>query len=37
VNLRKYFEIDPAKPVHFLSVRGAGYRFLADGDAGSTA
>jgi two-component system OmpR family response regulator len=31
VNLRKYFEIDPAKPKHFLSVRGAGYRFVADG------
>jgi len=29
VNLRKYFEIDPARPKHFLSVRGAGYRFVA--------
>ncbi len=29
VNLRKYFEIDPARPRHFLSVRGAGYRFIA--------
>jgi two-component system OmpR family response regulator len=29
VNLRKYFEIDPARPRHFLSVRGAGYRFVA--------
>jgi two-component system OmpR family response regulator len=28
VNLRKYFEQDPAQPVHFLSVRGAGYRFV---------
>ena len=28
VNLRKYFEKDPAEPVHFLSVRGAGYRFV---------
>jgi two-component system alkaline phosphatase synthesis response regulator PhoP len=37
LNLRKYFEIDPAKPVHFLSVRGTGYRFLANGDGGSTA
>jgi two-component system, OmpR family, alkaline phosphatase synthesis response regulator PhoP len=29
VNLRKYFEEDPARPKHFLSVRGAGYRFVA--------
>lgn len=29
VNLRKYFEVDPAHPKHFLSVRGAGYRFVA--------
>jgi two-component system OmpR family response regulator len=28
VNLRKYFEEDPANPKHFLSVRGAGYRFV---------
>ena len=27
--LRKYFETDPSKPVHFLSVRGTGYRFVA--------
>jgi two-component system OmpR family response regulator len=32
VNLRKYFELDPANPQHFLSVRGAGYRFVAKGD-----
>ena len=32
VNLRKYFEEDPARPKHFLSVRGAGYRFVANGD-----
>jgi two-component system OmpR family response regulator len=32
VNLRKYFEVDPASPKHFLSVRGAGYRFVASGD-----
>ncbi len=31
VNLRKYFELDPAAPRHFLSVRGAGYRFVAAG------
>jgi two-component system OmpR family response regulator len=28
LNLRKYFETDPSKPVHFLSVRGTGYRFV---------
>jgi two-component system OmpR family response regulator len=33
VNLRKYFEADPARPRHFLSVRGAGYRFVANGEA----
>lgn len=33
VNLRKYFEEDPAKPKHFLSVRGTGYRFVASGAA----
>ncbi len=30
VNLRKYFETDPAQPKHFLSVRGAGYRFVSN-------
>jgi two-component system alkaline phosphatase synthesis response regulator PhoP len=28
--LRKYFEEDPSKPVHFLSVRGTGYRFVRE-------
>lgn len=28
-NLRKSFEDDPSTPVHFLAVRGRGYRFLA--------
>ncbi len=28
--LRKYFEADPSKPVHFLSVRGTGYRFVRE-------
>jgi len=32
VNLRKYFELDPAQPKHFLSVRGTGYRFVATGE-----
>ena len=31
VNLRKYFEVDPTAPRHFVSVRGAGYRFVATG------
>ncbi len=26
--LRRHFELDPANPVHFLSVRGAGYKFV---------
>jgi len=26
--LRRHFEEDPSKPKHFLSVRGAGYRFV---------
>jgi two-component system alkaline phosphatase synthesis response regulator PhoP len=30
VNLRKYFEKDPSQPKHFLSVRGAGYRFVSN-------
>jgi len=29
MQLRKFFEIDPAQPRHFLSVRGAGYRFVS--------
>ena len=27
VRLRKYFESDPSEPVHFLTIRGRGYRF----------
>ena len=30
LNLRKSFEEDPSKPVHFLSVRGTGYRFIRE-------
>lgn len=33
VRLRKHFEEDPANPVHFVAVRGAGYRFVAAPDA----
>jgi len=35
VRLRKYFEPHPDKPVHFLSHRGSGYRFVPDGQPGS--
>lgn len=28
VRLRRYFEPDPSNPVHFLTVRGRGYRFI---------
>ena len=28
VRLRKYFETDPTKPCHFLTIRGRGYRFV---------
>jgi two-component system, OmpR family, alkaline phosphatase synthesis response regulator PhoP len=30
VRLRRYIEDDPAKPQHLLTVRGVGYRFLAE-------
>ena len=30
--LRKTFEPDPAKPRHFLTIRDAGYRFVAQSD-----
>ena len=30
VRLRKYIETDPAKPRHLLTVRGVGYRFIAE-------
>jgi two-component system, OmpR family, alkaline phosphatase synthesis response regulator PhoP len=30
--LRRYFEALPDKPVHFLSHRGAGYKFIPAGD-----
>ena len=32
VRLRKYFEPSPDKPIYFLSHRGAGYKFVPDGD-----
>ncbi len=30
VRLRRIFEANPADPVHFLSVRGSGYRFVTE-------
>ncbi|WP_305042528.1 response regulator transcription factor [Geoalkalibacter sp.] len=30
VRLRKYFEKNPARPVHFRTVRGRGYRFFRE-------
>jgi two-component system, OmpR family, alkaline phosphatase synthesis response regulator PhoP len=30
--LRKAFELDPAEPRHFLTIRDAGYRFIAKPD-----
>ena len=30
LRLRKIFEVDPAKPKHFLTLRDAGYRFIAE-------
>jgi two-component system, OmpR family, alkaline phosphatase synthesis response regulator PhoP len=35
VRLRKYIEDDPTKPGHLLTVRGVGYRFVADAKATS--
>jgi DNA-binding response OmpR family regulator len=32
VRLRRYFEPDPANPVHFQTVRGVGYRFRRTAD-----
>jgi two-component system alkaline phosphatase synthesis response regulator PhoP len=27
LNFRKYFELDPKLPLHFISIRGVGYKF----------
>ncbi len=37
LRLRKYIEDDPARPRHLLSVRGTGYRFVADPNRGDEA
>jgi|SRR5438105_2076638 len=36
VRLRRYIEKDPAKPRHLLTVRGIGYRFIAEPDEGES-
>lgn len=33
LRLRRYIEVNPGEPRHFLSIRGTGYRFLANPDA----
>ena len=35
VRLRRYMEEDPARPRHLLTVRGVGYRFVAEPRAGA--
>jgi len=30
LNFRKYFEINPKEPLHFHSIRGVGYKFIAN-------
>lgn len=30
VRLRRYFEPDPSRPVHFLTIRGRGYKFVRE-------
>ena len=35
VRLRRYIEDDPAKPRHLLTVRGIGYRFVAEPESSS--
>jgi DNA-binding response OmpR family regulator len=30
VRLRRYLETDPAKPIHLVTVRGVGYRFVPE-------
>ncbi len=36
LRLRKIFETDPARPKHFLTLRDAGYRFLAEPNEGTS-
>jgi DNA-binding response OmpR family regulator len=30
VRLRRYLEPDPTRPVHLITVRGVGYRFVPE-------
>jgi DNA-binding response OmpR family regulator len=30
VRLRKYIEVEPTRPLHLVTVRGVGYRFVAE-------
>ena len=36
VRLRRYIEREPARPQHLLTVRGVGYRFIAESTADAT-
>jgi two-component system alkaline phosphatase synthesis response regulator PhoP len=27
LSFRKYFELDPKNPIHFIAIRGVGYKF----------
>jgi DNA-binding response OmpR family regulator len=36
VRLRKYIEEEPSRPRHLLTVRGVGYRFVADAEVDDT-
>jgi len=35
VRLRRYIEDDPSRPVHLVTVRGVGYRFIAEPEPGT--
>jgi len=30
VRLRRYIEVEPSKPKHLMTVRGVGYKFIAN-------
>jgi DNA-binding response OmpR family regulator len=35
VRLRRYIEVNPSEPRHLLTVRGVGYRFIAEPESGA--